>query len=272
MKVLLCCFSGTGNTLKVANTYRRAFPQGADIMLLPHDPPVLDAYGIVGFGYPIHAFNAPEVFVRFLKSLPQGNGKACFLFKTSGEGLSLNDASSSRSLSILRKKGYHVMGERHYLMPYNLVFRTSPAVVGQMERTMEGMVPLHVASLLDGKDEAPRYSLGKRLFSSCFLIEWWYAHNQHFHVDENACSLCGMCVRHCPAKAIVLENGKIRFSKGCMLCMRCAFFCPKDAIRLGILDNWRVNGAYRSGSGGELDHAWLYRGYFAKCEKELREK
>jgi hypothetical protein len=26
--------------------------------------------------------------------------------------------------------------------------------------------------------------------------------------------------------------------------MRCSFACPRDAIRIGFLNGWRVNGAY----------------------------
>ena len=27
--------------------------------------------------------------------------------------------------------------------------------------------------------------------------------------------------------------------------MRCSFFCPTNAIRIGFLENWKVNGAYQ---------------------------
>lgn len=29
------------------------------------------------------------------------------------------------------------------------------------------------------------------------------------------------------------------------MCMRCSFFCPTDAINIGFLNGWKVNGAYR---------------------------
>ena len=28
------------------------------------------------------------------------------------------------------------------------------------------------------------------------------------------------------------------------MCMRCSFLCPKDAIRIGLLESWRINGKY----------------------------
>ena len=28
------------------------------------------------------------------------------------------------------------------------------------------------------------------------------------------------------------------------MCMRCSFYCPKDAINIGMLNSWKVNGTY----------------------------
>lgn len=28
------------------------------------------------------------------------------------------------------------------------------------------------------------------------------------------------------------------------MCMRCAFHCPKNAIKIGLFNKWKVNGAY----------------------------
>ena len=28
------------------------------------------------------------------------------------------------------------------------------------------------------------------------------------------------------------------------MCMRCSFYCPKDAIKIGFLNGWKVNGKY----------------------------
>ena len=42
-------------------------------------------YDIVGFGYPVHAFNAPRIFFDFINKLPNGNQKRTFVFKSSGD-------------------------------------------------------------------------------------------------------------------------------------------------------------------------------------------
>ena len=55
---------------------------------------------------------------------------------------------------------------------------------------------------------------------------------------------CGACAARCPERNIRMEGGKPVFGGHCTGCMACAFFCPRDAVRTGILNGWRVNGAY----------------------------
>ena len=52
------------------------------------------------------------------------------------------------------------------------------------------------------------------------------------------------CVKECPGKNITYESGCFRFGWNCTMCMRCAMFCPRDAIHIGMLRLWKVNGAY----------------------------
>lgn len=254
--------------MAVAEEYRKSFPEGADILPLPAPVPDLSPYGLVGFGYPVHAFNAPEVFIRFLRSLPQGQGRCCFLFKTSGEGLWLNDASSSLACRVLERKGWRILSEGHYVMPYNLVFRTPPRIVWMMQKAMEVRVPLHAALLIRGREEKIKIPFLGRVLSAVLRIEWLYARNQRFHADSRLCTRCGLCASRCPVHAIGMEEGRIVFKKGCSLCMRCAFGCPRNAVRLGLLDPWRVNGTYVPDPAGEEGHEWLYRRYFRRVEKE----
>ena len=66
-----------------------------------------------------------------------------------------------------------------------------------------------------------------------------------YKVDKEKCVRCGLCVRNCPEKNIRLDRGKIKFGHRCDMCMRCSFFCPTNAVRIGFLEGWKVNGDYR---------------------------
>ena len=77
MKVLLCTFSGTGHTILAAKAIEKSFKE-EDVTVDTYfvkrpykDIPDSSKYDYVGLGYPIHAFNAPKIFVDFCKLLPK---------------------------------------------------------------------------------------------------------------------------------------------------------------------------------------------------------
>ena len=53
-------------------------------------------------------------------------------------------------------------------------------------------------------------------------------------LDKDLCVGCGMCAEICPAKAIVMKNGKAVIDRGdCIRCFCCQEFCPKSAMKVG---------------------------------------
>lgn len=254
MKGIIYVFSGTGNTLKVAKKYQEQFNANnieTEIFSVTTDlsnVPNPNNYDYVGFGYPIHAFNAPELYVNFAKSLPNiEKEKISYIFKSSGESLKVNDCSSQKLLSVLRKKGFAPSTERHYIMPYNMIFRHRDQMAKHMWIYAQALVKANTKEILAGKKEKLRLPLIKRLHAPMFRVEWKFSksNGKRFKVDYDKCSLCQKCVNVCPTKNISFEDGKIVFGKDCALCVACSFGCPKNAISIGILEKWKVNGDYK---------------------------
>ncbi len=53
-------------------------------------------------------------------------------------------------------------------------------------------------------------------------------------LDKKTCVGCGMCAEICPAKAIVMKDGKAVIDRGrCIRCFCCQEFCPKSAMKVG---------------------------------------
>ncbi len=53
-------------------------------------------------------------------------------------------------------------------------------------------------------------------------------------LDKKKCVGCGMCAEICPAKAIVMKDGKAVIDRGdCIRCFCCQEFCPKSAMKVG---------------------------------------
>jgi ferredoxin/flavodoxin len=251
MKVILYVFSGTGNTLNVASLYKKYLHADVTVYRVSQKSsaaPSPEGYDLVGIGYPIHAFYAPEPIVNFVKSLPPVAYRRTFIFKSSGEGLHVNDGSSRKILKILAKKGYDVVGERHIVMPYNMIYRHSDEMAKQMWIYAKALVDLHSRQLESFKRERVHLSTPLTFLAPLIgVIEQKFAHihGPMFKVDPKKCINCGKCVSVCPQNNITVEDGKYKFGKSCVLCMGCSFGCPKSAINVGIFKFWKVNGSYR---------------------------
>jgi len=112
-------FSGNGNTKTITYLLSEELQKkgchvdifAIDGILRTKNNPSLQSYDIVGFGYPVHAFNAPRIFFEYLRTLPVGNQKKTFVFKTSGDPW-MNGGSTALVRKELQKKGYEVCYER----------------------------------------------------------------------------------------------------------------------------------------------------------------
>lgn len=260
MKVLIIYFSGTGNTRKVAEKYVDCFAElghTAEVVSvdgLPRNKTLTDEFltllnnaDIVGFGYPVHAFNAPSVMLKLAKFLPkQPKAKRAFIFNTSGEPLKLNNISSLKLRSMLRRRKFAVFSEYHYCMPYNIIFRHTDEMAYKMWNTAELLIPLDVQQIVDGTPHVL-----KRVFFGSFIA--WVMRCEHWGVRLNGtrykvgenCVHCQKCINICPTHNItVKKNGQLKFGGNCLMCMRCAQLCPKNAIKTGWFNNWKVNGVY----------------------------
>ena len=250
-RAIIYVFSGTGNTLVTANMVRDSFERsdvGTTIYEIKKpfgDVPSPQDFDFVGFAYPVHAFNSPQFFLKFVKTLPDANRKA-FIIKTSGEPFHLNDASSHKLYNLLSSKGYDVMLDRHLLMPYNIVFRYRDELAKQMYIYNEKLCELFAADVLGGKRKEFHFKLRHIITSAVFRIQWFGAiiNGRIYRIDKNKCNDCMLCLKGCPTKNITYEKEKLCFDSACAMCMKCVMLCPVDAINPGILRFWKVNGAY----------------------------
>ena len=175
----------------------------------------------------------------------QADGQKVWFVRTSGEPLALNDAAIVTPRRLLRKRGYLLAGDFYYVMPYNIIFRHSDGMAARMWKIVLSRVGEDAAAMEAGTGSIPRVGPVKRLVSFVLRIEHsampWMG--KGFRAEES-CIGCGTCAAHCPAGNIRMDGGTPQFGGQCFGCMACAFACPKDAVRIGILNGWRVNGGY----------------------------
>lgn len=251
MRAIVYCFSGTGNTRWACDSLARELRllgHTADVFSISADctPPPPNGYHWILVGYPVHAFNAPLPVLKFLKKLPRAQKyQPVWLIRTSGEPLKLNAASGVTPKRILKKKGYPVKGEFHYVMPYNIIFRHSDGMAARMKAAAERNFPRDARTVSEGKGALCKNGPFRRMVAFTLRIEHTAMPfvGRRFKTTE-ACVGCGLCEKICPLGNISMEGGKPKFGKNCAACMGCAFHCPKDAIRVSMLNGWRVNGEY----------------------------
>ena len=255
MRAIFYVFSGTGNTRKVSEAFIerwRARGHEADLAMIRKNGEYPDpsGYDVVVVGYPVHAFNAPTTVLKFLKKLPVGgdkkNPKPAYLLRTSGEPLKLNNASGIMPKRILKKRGYRVLDEFRYVMPYNIIFRHSDKMVARMWKDANLRLDKDAGTMSEASGQNMVMDPLKRLVSFVLRIEHsaMPVIGRTFKAKKKLCVGCGICEKVCPQGNIKIVKGKPKFGGSCVGCMGCAFACPKDAIRTSVLNSWRVNGAY----------------------------
>lgn len=280
MKVLLCIFSGTGNTVKVSERLSEELAErgfSTEIYRIRESSPMPgDDFDLLIVGYPVHAFNAPKVVLKFLKRLNKTNlKKPAYLIRTSGEPLGLNDASGITPKRILKKLGYDVKGEFSFVMPYNIIFRHSDGMAARMWQAAQNRIKLAADKIATGEANKAKVGAFKRAVSFTLRIEHTAMPfiGKRFKAYKEKCVRCGVCVRLCPCDNIILNGDEYPiFGKKCVGCMACAFGCPNDAIKISLLNGWRVNGKYSFDGPPATDDEVCsyckksYLNYFHNCE------
>lgn len=294
-KCIIYCFSGTGNTNRVCRMilfelagydYEGEIYPITDSAYKQKTFPDPNGYDLIGVAYPGHAFNAPHLFNKFIRILPKAErGQRAFIIKTSGEPFSVNNSSSNAVKRYLKRKGYDLTYEKHYLMPYNIMFRYPQGLAKQMYLYAQAMAKSSAQKIAQGERERLRINVPSLVM--CFLgkIEWFGAwfNGLFFRVDKKKCVKCGKCVKNCPAQNITVKDGRYRFGAHCILCCRCTMNCPEDAVSMGLLNGLRVNGAYpfeelandqtvsgnfvNSGTVGYFKH---FNKYYDQIDEELK--
>ena len=251
-RIAIYYFTGTGNTRIAAKAIKSELEQSGFIVLLidirkdAFSLPDPNTFDMIGFGYPIHAFNAPRYFIKQIKKMPKVNNKPAFIFKTSGEPFGFNRISSWSLTHLLKRKGYQIMMERHLLMPYNIMFRYQDALAKQMYIHTHQMAKVIAYDVKINRKRHIKFNPLYLPIMYVFRVQWLGAklNGPLFHAKKHLCTSCGVCESVCPTNNIIMKNGIPSFGGDCTMCMGCVVSCPVDAIRPGLISGMRINGHY----------------------------
>lgn len=261
MKILLIYYTGTFNTKYLTDKIKTRFEvmdSIVDMIEINNKTPVCSCqgYDLIGFSYPIYGFNSPLPFNKYIKKLSFSPGQRYFIYKNSGEVMAMNNASSRILIRYMKKYKAKLVGEYHFVMPYNIHFPFENEFIKQIFTMNEKLMDIMFYNFRNGiiKEIKSNFIYNIAAFFVGIQKIGGDVNSFLYKVDKKKCINCMKCVRQCPHENIYVKNGMIRFHHHCDMCMRCSFFCPTDAIHIGFLQGWKVNGPYNY-KGIEADNS-----------------
>ena len=249
MDILVCSFSATGNTAKIAGAISERLAQlGAtvhsrDITPLAgrKEPISMDQYDAVVFGSPIHSMRAPRLLRDWLATL-DGQGKKCAMFFTYG-GFQIHPAHSTTA-AILRGSGFVVAASADFPGKHTFNLSGWQAMAdrpGPAELELAGEYAEAISKRFSGEDTAIVRDLDPGPYTTEQLDQFEsFRHmmmTKHPTRDGQDCQMCMLCQEECPSGAMDAEKG-VADEKACICCLRCVDICPDEVLHVNDMSGF----------------------------------
>jgi Formate hydrogenlyase subunit 6/NADH:ubiquinone oxidoreductase 23 kD subunit (chain I) len=235
-RTALCVFSGTGNSLYVANELHQHI-ENSTVLSIPQllpDIKTLSEYDKIGVVFPVYGMGVPAVVRSFFRGMSSLANKYIFVIATYGY-MPANVLKLSQIH--LRRAGLVLNYSKTVKMPGNYALVFQPPNIDTIIKRIKRA---------EAKTEAIAADIGAGRYNRIALHHFpsFEGVNNRMTVPNTAdskfvvdikCTSCGICERNCPLSNIRLLEGKPTFQHKCQFCMRCFHFCPSEAINFGTL-------------------------------------
>lgn len=238
MKTIIFYFSGTGNSLKVAQDI--AAQLGDTDLIRIQKPfgrnPDVSA-GRIGIVFPVYMWGIPLAVKEFVRQLGADPGKYIFAVTTCGgfpAGTLLMLSNILRDSGMKLSTGFSVRMPGNYAPLYgawNLAkqqatFKKSIEKIGEIvefvKRGTQGKIEKN-NPLMNAVFSGLIYKSGSRQIPGSDKKFFW----------QETCTKCGICARVCPVENIKLVEGRPHWQHHCEACLACLQWCPVEAIQYG---------------------------------------
>lgn len=237
VKINLYYFSGSGNTLLIAQTMKAKFEENRyEVTLIPIEKAkaiIAKDADIYGFAFPI-AIHTTFPFVRkFIERFPFDENHKIFAVATLG---GTKSGLFTYMLDLQKKRHFQILGMKNIQMPNNFMQKEIDLEANEVQIIKADLEAQEfINDLIHGKKRKYQKDLISILFEPIGGSKWFWRFIQRmykFQINHVDCSKCLICINICPKNNFILQEGKICQKNKCELCLRCITICPKQAISI----------------------------------------
>jgi ferredoxin len=236
MRTVIFYYTGTGNSLWSARLLAEKLGGARLEPMKAADTFVAGDAEAVGFVFPVHMWGIPGAVLRFLEKLALRPDAYYF-------ALAVNAGQVSRTLlqlrGLLARRGVTLAAGFSVALPSNYIPWGGPGTPERRNTLFrQGREKITRAGTTIAERRSATIEKGplwqRILFTAIYkmTLNMVKAMDKDFWCDDR-CNACGICVRVCPARNIVLEAGKPVWRHNCEQCLACIQWCPQEAIQFG---------------------------------------
>lgn len=235
-------FSGTGNSLHVAEELKKRLPKSTLIPIVRtlKNEPIETQAPTIGIVFPIHAFTLPWVVKQFLQKICVKSAsyifaiatRECFstVFKEIDSILALQGKTLNAYLSFEMPQTYLPMFQ---IYSQEKILQVESQMIEKVESFKDIILKKEISR---PKDSRVAYPFSHILYP---IITSWYQKKrfpsmENLFYSEATCISCGTCEKICLSDRIKLVDKKPIWKNDikCKFCFACIHFCPVNAIQI----------------------------------------
>ena len=238
---MILVFSGTGNSLHVANLLSETLHDKVLRLPIREDAEIpLDDTRII-WVFPVYSWGVPPVVKKIIEgiTIPNAEKAVHYAVMTCGDDIGLADKMWRKAVE---KRGWSAAGVYSVQMPNTYVLMAgfdvdSPQIATQKVEQATSRVK-SICESISHTPGKPHVDVVRGSFpwiKTKIIYPWFVKFDMSpkpFHSTDQ-CIGCAKCQRICPMKNITMIDHRPNWGDNCALCLGCYHVCPCHAVAYG---------------------------------------